>query len=101
MKLYSLNKYQKSFPVNITFEVKFIDTLNIHIEYCIPSDIALIMNFNLNDFNEEINKTLLGKSADYITTHLIVMQTIMEKLNSRSIGICLSENIENHMMKQI
>ena len=79
MKLYSLNEYQKSFTVRATFKVELIDTFNINIKYCIPSDVALIMNFDLNSFNEEINKALLGKSADYVTTHLIVMQIIMEK----------------------
>ena len=101
MKLYSLNEYQKSFTVRATFEVELIDTFNININYCIPSDVTLIMNFDLNNFNEEINKALLGKSADYITTHLIVMQIIMEKFNSYSIGICLNKNVENCMMKQI
>ena len=101
MKLYSLNEYQKSFIGRATFEVELIDTFNININYCIPSDVALIMNFNLNDFNEKINKALLGKSADYITTHLIVMQIIMEKFNSYSIGICLNKDVENLMIKQI
>ena len=100
-KLYSLNEYQKSFTARATFEVELIDTFNVNIKYCILSDVALIMNFNLNDFNEEINKTLLGKSADYITTHLIVMQIIMEKFNSCLIGICLNKDVENRMMKQI
>ena len=100
-KLYALNEYQKSFTVRATFEVKLIDTFNIKINYCIPCDVALIMNFDLNSFDEEINKALLGKSADYITTHLIVMQIIMEKFNSYSIGICLNKNVENRMMKQI
>ena len=80
MKLYSLNEYQKSFTVRAIFEVELIDTFNININYCIPSDVALIMNFDLNSFDEEINKALLGKSADYITTHLIVMQIIMGKI---------------------
>ena len=101
MKLYSLNKYQKSFATRITFKVEMIDTFNINVNYCIPSDVALIMNFDLNSFNEEINKALLGKSADYITTHLIVMQIIMEKFNSCLIGICLIKDVENRMMKQI
>ena len=101
MKLYSLNEYQKSFIARATFEVKLIDTFNIKINYCIPSDVALIMNFDLNGFNEEINKALLGKSADYITTHLIVMQIIMKKFNSCLIGICLNKDVENRMMKQI
>ena len=101
MKLYSLNEYQKSFIGRATFEVELIDTFNININYCIPSDVALIMNFDLNDFNEKINKALLGKSADYITTHLIVMQIIMEKFNSYSIGICLNKDVENLMIKQI
>ena len=101
MKLYSLNEYQKSFTVRAIFEVELIDTFNININYCIPSDVALIMNFDLNDFNEKINKALLRKSADYITAHLIVMQIIMEKFNSCSIGICLNKDVENHMMKQI
>ena len=101
MKLYSLNEYQKSFTARVTFEVKLIDTFNININYSIPSDVVLIMNFDLNSFNEEINKALLGKSADYITTHLIVMQTIMEKFNSHLIGICLNKDVENRMMKQI
>lgn len=100
-KLYFLNEYQKSFTVRATFEVKLIDTFNININYFIPSDVALIMNFDLNSFNEEINKALLGKSADYVTTHLIVMQIIMEKFNSCLIGICLNEDVENRMMKQI
>ena len=100
-KLYALNEYQKSFIARATFEVKLIDTFNIKVNYYIPSDVALIMNFDLNSFNEEINKALLGKSADYITTHLIVMQIIMEKFNSYSIGICLNKNVENRMMKQI
>ena len=78
-----------------------IDTFNIKINYCIPCDVALIMNFDLNSFDEEINKALLGKSADYITTHLIVMQIIMEKFNSCLIGICLIKDVENRMMKQI
>ena len=101
MKLYSLNEYQKSFIARATFEVKLIDTFNVNINYCIPSDVALIMNFDLNSFDEEINKALLGKSADYITTHLIVMQIIMEKFNSYSIGICLNKDVENLMIKQI
>ena len=101
MKLYSLNEYQKSFTARATFEVKLIDTFNININYCIPSDASLIMNFDLNSFNEEINKALLGKSADYITTHLIVMQIIMEKFNSHLIGICLNKDVENRMIKQI
>ena len=101
MKLYSLNEYQKSFTARATFEVKLIDTFNININYSIPSDVALIMNFDLNGFNEEINKALVGKSADYITTHLIVMQIIMKKFNSCSIDICLNKNIENCMIKQI
>ena len=101
MKLYSLNEYQKSFTVRATFEVELIDTFNININYCIPSDVTLIMNFDLNSFNEEINKALLEKSADYITTHLIVMQIIMEKFNSCSIGICLNKDVENLMIKQI
>ena len=101
MKLYSLNEYQKSFTVRATFEVKLIDTFNIYINYCIPCDVALIMNFDLNSFDEEINKALLGKSADYITAHLIVMQIIMEKFNSYSIGICLNKDVENLMIKQI
>ena len=101
MKLYSLNEYQKSFIARATFEVELIDTFNININYCIPSDASLIMNFDLNSFNEEINKALLGKSADYITIHLIVMQIIMEKFNSHLIGICLNKDVENRMMKQI
>ena len=101
MKLYSLNEYQKSFHARATFKVELIDTFKINVNYCIPSDVALIMNFDLNIFNEEINKALLGKSADYITTHLIVMQIIMEKFNSYLIGICLNKEVEDIMMKQI
>lgn len=100
-KLYALNEYQKSFTIRATFEVKLIDTFNFNINYGIPCNASLIMNFDLNSFNEEINKALLGKSADYITTHLIVMQIIMEKFNSCSIGICLNKDVENRMMKQI
>lgn len=100
-KLYSLNEYQKSFHARVTFNVELIDTFNIKINYRIPSDVACIMNFDLNSFNEEINKTLLGKSADYITTHLIVMQTIMEKFNSHLIGVCLDKDVENRLIKQM
>jgi hypothetical protein len=100
-KLYSLNEYQKSFTARVTFKVELIDTFNVNVNYCIPSDVASIMNFDLNSFNEEINKALLGKSADYITTHLIVMQIIMEKFNSLLIGICLNKDVENFMIKQI
>ena len=101
IKLYFLNEYQKSFHAHVTFNVELIDTFNIKINYCIPSDVVCIMNFDLNSFNEEINKVLLGKSADYITTHLIIMQIIMEKFNSHLIGICLNKDVENLMMKQI
>ena len=100
-KLYALNEYQKSFTIRATFEVKLIDTFNFNINYGIPCNASLIMNFDLNSFDEEINKALLGKSADYITTHLIVMQIIMEKFNSCLIGICLNKDVENCMMKQI
>lgn len=100
-KLYFLNEYQKSFTARITFKVELIDTFNVHINYCIPSNVALIMNFDLNSFNEEINKGLVGKVADYTTTHLTVMQIIMEKFNSKLIGVCLSEDVENHLMEQI
>lgn len=100
-ELYFLNEYQKSFHARVTFKVELIDTFNIKVNYCIPSDVVCIMNFDLNSFNEEINKALLGKSADYITTHLIVMQIIMEKFNSCLIGICLNKDVENRMMKQI
>jgi hypothetical protein len=101
MKLYSLNEYQKSFIARVTFKVELISTSKINVNYCIPSDVALIMNFDLNSFNEEINKALLGKSADYITTHLIVMQIITETFNSHLIGICLDKDVENLMIKQI
>lgn len=105
MKLYSLNEYQKSFTARVTFKVDFIiesiGTSKINVNYYIPSDVALIMNFDLNTFNEEINKVLLGKSADYITAHLVVMQIVMEKFNSHLIGICLDKDVENRMMKQI
>lgn len=100
-KLYSLNEYQKSFHTRITFNVELIDTFNIKINYCIPSDVAWIMNFDLNSFNEEINEALLGKLADCITTHLIVMQIIMEKFNSHLIGICLNKDVEDIMIKRI
>ena len=101
MKLYSLNEYQKSFTSRVIFNVELIDTFNIHINYCIPHEVALIMNYDLNSYKEDIDKALVGKPADYITVHLIVMQIIMEKFNSHSIGICLSEDIENRMRKQI
>ena len=100
-ELYSLNEYQKSFTARVTFKVELIDAFNIKVNYSIPSDVVLIMNFDLNSFNEEINKTLLGKLADYITTHLIVMQIIMETFNSHLIGICLNKDVENCMMKQM
>lgn len=101
MKLYSLNEYQKSFHNHVTFKVELIDTSKININYSIPSDVASVMNFDLDSFNEEINKALIGKSANYIITHLIVMQIIMKKFNSRLIGICLDKDVEKKMMEQI
>lgn len=101
MRLYYLNEYQKSFPRHVAFKVELIDTLNAKISYNIPSDVALVMNFDLNSFNEEINKALIGKSANYIITHLIVMQIVMEKFNSNLIGICLDEDSEKKMMEQV
>lgn len=56
------------------------------------------MSFDLNSFNKEINEALLVQPADYITIHLIVVQIIMEKLNSNLIGIYLNKNIENHWL---
>ena len=60
MKLHSLNEYQKSFTSRVIFNVELIDTFNIHINYCIPSEISLIMNYDLNSYNEDINKALVG-----------------------------------------
>lgn len=106
IKLKSLNDHQKSFSARVTFKVRLIiestgGMPKIDVHYCIPADVALIMDFDLNSFNEEIDKALFGKSADYITTHLTVMQIIMDTFNSRHIGICLDKDIENLMMKQI
>lgn len=100
-KLHYLNEYQKSFATRITFKVEMVDTFNINITYSIPTEVKLIINFNPNNFNEEINKVLLGKPAEYVTTHLAVMETIMETLNSHLIGVCLDKEIEDIMMKQI
>lgn len=100
-ELYSLNEFQKSFTACVTFKIELIDTLSINVTYSIPSDVALIMDFDLNSFNEEINKMLLGKSADYITAHLVVMKIVMETFNSRFIGICLDKDVEKLMMKQL
>lgn len=100
-KLHSLNEYQKSFATRITFKVEMIDTFNINIIYNVPTEVKLIINFEPNNFNEEINKVLLGKPAEYVTTHLAVIETIMETLNSYLIGICLDKEIEDIMMKQL
>lgn len=99
--LYFLNEWQKSFTTCITFKVELIDTFNINIAYVIPDEVNLIMNFVPNSFNEKINEALSGKPADCIITHLTVMKTIMEELNSHSIGICLDKEIEDIMMKRI
>ena len=99
--LYYLNEWQKSFTTRITFKVELIDTFNINIAYVIPDKVNLIMNFDPNSFNEEINKALLEKPADCIITHLTVMKTIMEELNSHSIGICLDKEVEDIMIKRI
>lgn len=99
--LYYLNEWQKSFTTRITFKVELIDTFNINIAYVIPDKVNLIMNFDPNNFNEKINKALLEKPADCIITHLIVMKTIMEELNSHSIGICLDKEVEDIMMKRM
>ena len=98
-KLYSLNEYQKSFATRITFKVEMIDTFNINIIYNIPLEVKLI--FDLNSFNEEINKALFGKPADYINAHLVVLEIIMETFNSHLIGVCLNKEIEDTMLKQI
>lgn len=100
-ELYSLNEYQKSFNACVTFRVELINTFNIKINYSIPSDVALIMDFDLNSFNEEFNKAMLGQFSNYITVHLIVMKIVMEAFNSRLIGICLDKDIETQMMRQI
>lgn len=100
-KLYSLNEYQKSFATRITFKVEMIDTFNINIIYNIPLEAKLTFNFDLNSFNEEINKTLFGKPADYINAHLVVLEIIMETFNSHLIGVYLNKEIEDTMVKQI
>ena len=97
-KLYSLNEYQKSFATRITFKVEMIDTFNINIIYNIPLEVKLI--FDLNSFNEEINKALFGKPADYINAHLVVLEIIMKTFNSHLIGVCLNKEIEDIMVKQ-
>lgn len=100
--LYFLNEWQKSsFTTHVTFKVKLIDTFSINIVYNIPTEVKLIMNFDPNSFNEEINRALSGKPADCIITHLIIMKIIMEKFNLCSIGICLDKEIEDIMMKRI
>lgn len=100
--LYSLNEWQKSsFATHVTFKIELIDTFSINIVYNIPTEIKLIMNFDPNSFNEEINGALSGKPADCIIMHLIVMKIIMEKFNLCSIGICLDKEIEDIMMKRI
>ena len=98
-KLYSLNEYQKSFATRIMFKVEMIDTFNINIIYNIPIETKL--TFDLNSFNEEINKALFGKPADYINAHLVVLEIIMETFNSHLIGVCLNKEIEDIMVKQI
>lgn len=97
-KLYSLNEYQKSFATRITFKVEMIDTFNINIIYNIPIETKL--TFDLNSFNEETNKALFGKPADYINAHLVVLETIMETFNQHLIGVCLNKEIEDTMLKQ-
>lgn len=101
IQLYYLNEYQKSFYRHVTFKVELIDTFKVNVNYNIPSDVALVMDFCLDSFNEEINEALIGKSANFIITHLIVMQIIMEKFNSKLIGICLDKDVEEMMMSQI
>ena len=101
MKLYSLNEYQKSFSTHITFKVEMIDTFNINIIYNIPIKTKSIFNFDLNSFNEEINKALFGKPADYINAHLVVLEIIMKTFNQHLIGVYLNKEIEDIMVKQI
>ena len=100
--LYFLNEWQKSsFATHVTFRIELIDTFSINIVYNIPTEVKLIMNFDPNSFNEEINEALSGKPADYIIIHLIIMKTIMEKFNLCSSGICVDKEIEDVMMKRI
>ena len=100
--LYFLNEWQKSsFTTHVTFKIELIDTFSINIVYNIPTEVKLIMNFDPNSFNEEINEALTGKPADCIITHLIIMKIIMEKFNLCSIGICLDKEIEDIMMKRL
>ena len=100
-KLYSLNEYQKSFATRIMFKVEMIDTFNINIIYNIPLEAKSTFNFDLNSFNEEINKALFGKPADYINAHLVVLEIIMKTINQHLIGVCLNKEIEDTMVKQI
>ena len=103
MELYSLNEYQKSFASCVNFRVKLIDNCNIKVEYYIPENIVIVMlmDFDLNGLDKEISKALAGKSANYITIYLIIMQIIMKDFNSRQIGICMDKEIEELMLKQI
>lgn len=100
-ELYSLNEYQKSFTNCVNFKVILIDNYNIKVEYYIPENIVMFMDFDLNGLDKEISKALAGKSANYITTYLIVMQIIMKDFNSRQIGICMDKEIEELMLEQI
>lgn len=99
-KLYALNEYQKSFTARATFKVILIDTFNINIQFSIPADVALIMNFSLHDIDKEINKELLGKRADWITVHTIALQILAPKFNRRFIGISLAKDIEDLLQER-
>lgn len=101
LELKTLNEYQKSFGSCVTFEATLTDACHVEVHYTIPSNVTLIMDFDLCHFESEINMALLGKAADFVIVHLTIMKILMREFNSRIIGICLDSSVENHLLERI
>ena len=101
-ELYSLNNYQqRQFYPCIRFKVVMKSPISMEIVYDIPHELELLINSSDLDCCEEINARLVGTLADVIHVHLTVMRVITERLNSRSIGICLDNEIATIVLKKM
>ena len=100
-ELYSLNNYQqRQFYPCIRFKVVMKSPISMGIVYDIPHELELLIDSSDLDC-EEINARLVGTLADVIHVHLTVMRVITERLNSRSIGICLDNEIAAIVLKKM
>lgn len=99
VRLYELNKYQKNkYSRHISFKVDVKDSFNLNVVYFFEG-ISPILDFQ--KYNGVISEKLLGKSVDYVITHLTVMEILLGELEGKDVGVCLDEEIENLLMKQL